>query len=133
MRLGFIADRSKSSLMVDFCVAYKMILRNHELFATEQTGRRIEEATNLSIYKYLPGILGGVNQLVSQIKRSELDALFYFINPDVPPERLENDYLDAYYITRLCDEYLIPIATNIASGEALVLGIANGDLDWRLP
>ena len=29
------------------------------------------------------------------------------------------------------DKYNIPIATNIATAESLLLGLANGDLDWR--
>ena len=32
---------------------------------------------------------------------------------------------------RLCDEQNIPIATNLATAEMLVLGLARGDLDWR--
>lgn len=36
-----------------------------------------------------------------------------------------------FAITRVCDRYNIPIATNIATAESMVLGLANGDLDWR--
>ncbi len=131
MKLGFIADRSKSALMLDFCIAYKLLLKKHELYATESTGRRIEEATNLLIHKQLPGILGGVVQFVHQIERGELDALFYFTSPEVPLDRLEHDPIDATYIMKLCDEYMIPVATNIATAEILILGIDHGDLDYR--
>ena len=31
-----------------------------------------------------------------------------------------------------CDRYNIPVATNIATAELLILGLARGDLDWRL-
>ena len=31
-----------------------------------------------------------------------------------------------------CDQYNIPVATNIATAELLILGLARGDLDWRL-
>ena len=34
-------------------------------------------------------------------------------------------------IERLCDQYQIPYATNIATAEVMVLGLARGDLDWR--
>ena len=30
-----------------------------------------------------------------------------------------------------CDQYNIPIATNIGTAESLILGLARGDLDWR--
>ena len=38
---------------------------------------------------------------------------------------------DVSYISRLCDKNNIPFASNLATAEALVLGLARGDLDWR--
>ena len=32
---------------------------------------------------------------------------------------------------RLCAQYSIPVATNMATAEMLILGLARGDLDWR--
>ena len=34
-------------------------------------------------------------------------------------------------ISRLCDMHNIPIATNSATAEMLILGLDRGDLDWR--
>ena len=36
------------------------------------------------------------------------------------------------YISRLCDQNNVPFASNIATAEMLVLGLARGDLDWRM-
>ena len=38
---------------------------------------------------------------------------------------------DIANIYRLCDQNNIPYASNLASAEMLVLGLARGDLDWR--
>ncbi|MGI5970399.1 MAG: methylglyoxal synthase, partial [Oscillospiraceae bacterium] len=38
---------------------------------------------------------------------------------------------DVNEITRLCDQYNIPIATNSATAEVLVQGLNQGMLDWR--
>lgn len=38
---------------------------------------------------------------------------------------------DLNYITRLCDQYNIPFATNVATAEMLIHGLERGDLDWR--
>ena len=35
------------------------------------------------------------------------------------------------YISRLCDQNNVPFASNIATAEMLVLGLARGDLAWR--
>ena len=32
---------------------------------------------------------------------------------------------------RLCDMYNVPLATNIATAEALVLALDSGNLGWR--
>ena len=32
---------------------------------------------------------------------------------------------------RLCDAYNVPIATNLAAAEMMILGLQRGDLDWR--
>ena len=34
-------------------------------------------------------------------------------------------------IIRLCDMNNVPVATNIASAEALIFALERGDLDWR--
>ena len=39
---------------------------------------------------------------------------------------------DVSYISRLCDQNTMPFASNIATAEMLILGLARGDLDWRL-
>ena len=34
-------------------------------------------------------------------------------------------------LSRLCDRYSIPFASNVATAEVLVQGLRRGDLDWR--
>ena len=128
MNIGFIAHNSRKSLIENFCLAYKYILARHELYATEMTGRRIEEATNLKVHKFLSGSVGGEKQFIDMIERDMLDLVIFFYNPimNSPNEA------DIYAVTRACDRYSIPIATNIATAESMVLGLANGDLDWRV-
>ncbi|MEG1505435.1 MAG: methylglyoxal synthase, partial [Lachnospiraceae bacterium] len=38
---------------------------------------------------------------------------------------------DVNDVVRLCDTHNIPLATNVAAAEILVLAIDRGDLDWR--
>ena len=113
--------------MENFCLAYKRILSKHELYATGGTGRRIEEVTNLRVQKFLPGAVGGDKQFTEMIERNDMDMVIFFYNPLLQDPR----QADIDSITRCCDKYNIPIATNIATAESLLLGLANGDLDWR--
>jgi methylglyoxal synthase len=34
-------------------------------------------------------------------------------------------------LVKLCDKYTVPVATNVATAEVLVLALDRGDLDWR--
>ena len=128
MNIGFIAAGSRKDLIENFCLAYKYILAKHELYATEMTGIRIEQATNLKVHKFLSGSVGGEKQFIDMIQRNYMDLVIYFYNPLMSSPN-EPDIIE---ITRECDRYNIPIATNIATAEAMVLGMERGSLDWRL-
>ena len=73
MNIGLVAHDAKKKLMQNFCIAYRGILSKHNLYATETTGILVENVTNLSIHKYLPGHLGGKQQLGSQIEHNQMD------------------------------------------------------------
>ena len=127
MNIGIIAHNSKKSLIEDFCIAYKGILAKHEIYATGTTGRRIEDVTNLHVHKFLAGSIGGDKQFTEMIERDDMDMVIIFYNPAmIDPKEPE-----IYQISRRCDMYNIPLATNIATAESLVLGLDRGDLDWR--
>ena len=128
MNVGIIAHNSKKSLIEDFCIAYKGILSKHEVYATGTTGRRIEDVTNLHVHKFLAGSLGGVKQFIEMIERGDMDMVIFFYNPNMIDPKEPN----VHEISRSCDQYNIPIATNIATAEMLILGLGRGDLDWRM-
>jgi len=128
MNIGLIAHNSKRTLLEDFCIAYKRIFSKHELYATGTTGRRVEEVTNLKVHKFLPGSIGGDKQFMEMIERNSMDMVLFFYNPAM----IDPKEPDIYEISRRCDQYNIPMATNIATAESLILGLDRGDLDWRL-
>ena len=127
MNIALIAHDSKKELMVQFCIAYCGILSRHNLCATGTTGKLVSEATGLNIVKFLSGSQGGDQQIVSRISYNEIDLLLFFRDPisAKPSEPNEANLL------RLCDVHNIPLATNIATAEALIHALERGDLDWR--
>lgn len=127
MNIGLMAHDAKKKLMQNFCIAYRGILNRHNLFATETTGILVENVTNLNIHKYLPGHLGGKQMMRAQIENNDMDLLIFFRDP-LTPRSHEPDVND---IVRVCDIYNIPMATNIATAEALIMALDRGDLDWR--
>lgn len=127
MNIGFISNDAKKKLMQNFCIAYRGILSKHSLYSTGTTGRLIEEATNLSVHKYLPGHVGGVQQLASQIEHNEMDLVVFFEDPTAPIQSRH----DTVSIIKLCDLYNIPIATNLPTAEMLIKSVERGELGWR--
>lgn len=127
MNIALIAHDSKKELMTQFCIAYCGILSKHNLCATGTTGKLVAEATGLEIEKYLSGSQGGAQQIGSRIACDEIDLLLLFRDPLNPKPGEPNEA----NLLRLCDVHNIPVATNIATAEALIHSLENGDLDWR--
>lgn len=127
MNIALIAHDSKKELMVQFCIAYCGILSHHDIRATGTTGKLVAEATGLHIQRYLSGSQGGDQQLASSISCNEVDLLIFFRDPLNAKSHEPNDM----NILRLCDVHNIPVATNIATAEALIHALERGDLDWR--
>ena len=127
MNIALIAHDNKKKLMENLWIAYRHILSNHNLYATETTGRLIQEATGLHVHNFLAGHLGGVEQIGSQIAYNKVDLAIFLRDPISHKLYSASDNP----IFRLCDTHNIPIASNLATAEALILALERGDLDWR--
>ena len=127
MEIALIADDGKKELMAQFCIAYSGILSKHHICATQTTGKYVKDATDLDIEMLMSGSTGGCEQIQSRISFNEIDILFFFRDTE-PAERhsaMQQDML------RLCDVYSVPVATNLATAEVLVMALDRGELDWR--
>ncbi|MCQ2432869.1 MAG: methylglyoxal synthase [Clostridia bacterium] len=131
MEIAIIAHDSKKELMTQFCIAYCGILSKHSISATSITGKYISDATGLQIERLLAGKQGGVQQIASRIAYDEIDMVLFFRSTTQPlTVNPEQEELEAGLI-RMCDLHNVPIATNIATAEALVSALDRGDFDWR--
>ena len=126
MNIALMSHDNKKDLMVQFCTAYAGILSQHQLYATNTTGHMVADATGLDIHCFFSCTHGGAQQIGARISYNEIDMVLFFNDPN--SEALAGE---VNYITRLCDRNNIPYASNIATAEMLVLGLARGDLDYR--
>ena len=122
MNIALMSHDNKKELMVQFCTAYAGILSQHSIYATNATGHMVADATGLNVHCFLSYDHGGSQQIGARIAYNEFDLVLFFNDPS-------NEKMA--YISRLCDQNNIPFASNIATAEMLVLGLARGDLDWR--
>ena len=128
MVIAIIADDKKKELMAQFCIAYCGILSKHRICATGITGKYVADATGLKIEKLLSGAHGGAEQITSRIAYNEIDLVLFFrdsTGSEMHDSEIEDNLL------RMCDVSNVPIATNIATAEILVMALENGGLDWR--
>ncbi len=128
MNIAIIANDKKKELITEFCFAYCGILSRHNICATATTGKYISEATGLTIERLLAGTHGGGEQIASKIAYGEVDVLILLRDTNNDAEYADSELS----LVKLCDKYTVPVATNIATAEALVLALDRGDLDWRI-
>ena len=95
--------------------------------ATGTTGRLIEEASNLTVHKFLAGHLGGEQQLGALIEQNEMDLVIYLREP-LAPQKHDPDVKRIFH---LCDTHNIPLATNLATAEMMIRSLGRGEMDWR--
>lgn len=127
MNIGLIAHDAKKKLLQNFCTAYRGILSKHELYATGTSGRLIEEASGLTVHKFLAGHVGGEQQLAAEINNNNIDLLIFLRDPYNPKkhEPVANN------LFKLCDTHNIPLATNLACAELMIKSMDRGELEWR--
>ena len=126
MNIALMSHDRKKELMVQFCIAYCGILSKHTICATNTTGRLVAEATGLPVQLFLSHEHGGSQQIGARIAYNEIDMVLFFNSPQ--DTTMDEDVM---YIARLCDQHSVPMATNVATAELLIHGLARGDLDWR--
>lgn len=126
MNIALIAHNNKQELMVQFCIAYCGIFAPHNLCAASPTAQLVTDSTGLKVERYLSRNQGGIQQIAARIAYNEIDLVLFFADPQ-SPEYAE----DLGLLARLCDQYSIPFASNIATAEVLVQGLQRGDLAWR--
>ena len=128
MNITLMAHDKKKELMVQFCTAYKSVLSKHNLSATATTGRLVAEATGLPVTLYLSHNQGGHQQVDARIADNEIDLVLLFTDPNNSDPWEDQQVVQTLH---LCDAHNVPMATNLATAEMLILGLQRGDLDWR--
>ena len=116
MRIALIAHDKKKEEMIQFAKKNESILKKVELVSTGTTGLRVMENTNLQIYRYKSGPLGGDQQIGALVADHNVDMIIFLRDP-LTSQPHEPDIMA---LLRLCDVYKVPLATNVASAQLLL-------------
>ena len=118
--MALVAHDAKKGDMVQLVKANKKELSKVDLFATRSTGQLVKDKARLPVTLMQSGPLGGDQQIGAMIASDKVDAVIFLRGPLTahPHEP------DVSALLRLCDVHNIPLATNLASAEAILHLIA---------
>ncbi|MDI9486276.1 MAG: methylglyoxal synthase [Bacillota bacterium] len=120
MTLALIAHDKKKRDLIEFVQRHLDKLQGMELVATGTTGRMIMEATGLEVTTVLSGPLGGDQQIGGMVARGDIQAVIFLRDP-LTAQPHEPDITA---LLRVCDVHNTPLATNEATAELVLAGLA---------
>ncbi|KIX20378.1 methylglyoxal synthase [Flavobacterium sp. 316] len=118
--IAVIAHDGKKADMVQFLNKNKNILlaENIKLIATGTTGGRVE-SVGIKVKKMLSGPLGGDAQIAARVAEGKTKMVLFFKDPNSSHAHEP----DISMLIRICDVHNIPLATNEATAQLLLLGL----------
>ena len=116
-QVALIAHDKKKLELALFALSYKDVLSRFHLVATGTTGGILTKQTGLAVERVLSGPLGGDQQIGARLAEERVLAVFFFRDPLTAQPHEP----DVSALVRLCDVHDIPLATNPASAEALMM------------
>ena len=120
MEIAIIAHDGKKADMVQFLNKNHAILlkENIKIIATGTTGGKVE-ATGIKVKKMLSGPLGGDAQIAARVAEGKTKMVLFFKDPNSSHAHEP----DINMLIRVCDVHNVPLATNEATAQLLLLGL----------
>ncbi len=117
--IALIAHDTKKDDLVAFAQRHRELLGQHNLIATGTTGGQLMQAIGLPITRMLSGPLGGDAQIAARVAQGEVAAVLFILDPLYahPHEP------DIQGLMRVCNVYNVPLATNLATAELVLIGL----------
>jgi methylglyoxal synthase len=119
-RIALIAHDEKKAELIDFARTHERQLWEYEIIATGTTGKRLMEETGLEVDRKQSGPLGGDLTIGSEVAEGRLDGIVFLRDP----LRAQPHEPDISALLRICDVHDTALATNLASAEFLIEGLA---------
>ena len=120
MEIAIIAHDGKKADMVQFLNKNKTILskENIKIIATGTTGARAV-AAGFKVKRMLSGPLGGDAQIAARVAEGKTKMVLFFKDPNSSHAH----EADINMLIRICDVHNVPLATNEATAQLLLLGL----------
>ncbi len=114
--IAVIAHDGKKADLVAFATFNRRRLAEFRLIATAATGGLLREKVGLEVECLESGPLGGDAQIAARVVDGTIRAVFFIVDPlDKHPHDP-----DIQTVLRVCNVRNVPLATNIATADALI-------------
>lgn len=122
-----IAHDGKKSDLAQFLKERMDWIQGVNLLATGRTAEFVE-AQGIAVKHLSPGLSGGYIQITNMINNGEVDIVIFFRDHKLYQPHHE----DIRNLLEACNVNNIPLATNYASAELLILGLIKKEASERL-
>jgi methylglyoxal synthase len=112
-----IAHDVKKSEMVQFLNERRDWIYGVKLIATGRTAEFVE-SQGIEVEHLSPGKSGGYTEITERIKNKEIDIVIFLRDPLIK----QGHHEDIQLLLEACNTFNIPLATNYASAELMILG-----------
>lgn len=118
-KIALIAHDGKKADMVAFATYNREHLKNYHLIATASTGKLLTTKVGLEVTCLASGPYGGDAQIGAQVVEGGVVAVIFLVDPlDKHPHDP-----DIQSLMRLCNVHNVPLASNIATADAILAAI----------
>jgi methylglyoxal synthase len=114
--IALIAHDQLKPTLLEFVRQHRELFATSRLVATGSTGRMLADELELDIERVAHGPAGGDLIIGGRVAEGKVAALFFFRDPLTAQPHEP----DVSALMRVCDVHNVPLATNAATGLAIV-------------